>query len=72
MCILQDVAIGLNFLNSHKDPIIHRDLSSNNILLTHHLVAKISDLGLAKHIKSAEQQAGSFTGFGTQDYVYAT
>ena len=67
VCILHDVAVGLNFL--HKESIIHRDLSSNNILLTEHLVAKISDLGLAKHIKSAEQQAGSFAGFGTQDYM---
>ena len=50
-------------------PIVHRDLSSNNILITDHLVAKISDLGLAKYIKSAEQQAGSSTGFGTQDYM---
>ena len=67
VCILHDVAVGLNFL--HAEPIIHRDLSSNNILLTEHLVAKISDLGLAKHIKSVEQQAGSFAGFGTQDYM---
>ena len=69
VCILHDVAVGLSFLHGHKEPIIHRDLSSNNILLTDHLVAKISDLGLAKHIKSAEQQTGSFTGFGTQDYM---
>ena len=69
VCILHDVAVGLNFLHGHKQPIIHRDLSSNNILLTEHLVAKISDLGLAKHIKSVEQQAGSFAGFGTQDYM---
>ena len=69
VCILHDVAVGLSFLHGHKEPIIHRDLSSNNILLTDHLIAKISDLGLAKHIKSAEQQTGSFTGFGTQDYM---
>ena len=69
VCILHDVAVGLSFLHGHKEPFIHRDLSSNNILLTDHLVAKISDLGLAKHIKSAKQQTGSFTGFGTQDYM---
>ena len=69
VCILHDVAVGLSFLHGHKEPIVHRDLSSNNILITDHLVAKISDLGLAKHIKSAEQQAGSSTGFGTQDYM---
>ena len=69
VCILHDVAVGLNFLHGHKEPIIHRDLSSNNILVTEHLVAKISDLGLARHIQSVEQQTGSFAGFGTQDYM---
>ena len=69
VCILHDIAVGLNFLHDHKEPIIHRDLSSNITLLTEHLVAKISNLGLAKHIKSAEQQASSFVGFGTQDFM---
>ena len=67
--ILHDVAVGLSFLHGHKDPIIHRDLSSNNILLTTHLAAKISDLGLAKHVKSPELQTGSLTGFGTLNYM---
>ena len=69
VCILHDVAVGLSFLHGHKEPIVHRDLSSNNILLTDHLVAKISDLGLAKRNKSPEQQIGSITGFGSQDYM---
>ena len=33
-----------------------RDLSSNNILLTKHLVAKISDLGMAKVIPPGLQR----------------
>ena len=44
--ILMDTCHGLQFL--HSQNIIHRDLSSNNILLTKHLVAKISDLGMAR------------------------
>jgi len=67
--ILHDVAVGLNFLHSHTKPIIHRDLSSNNILLTTNLVAKISDLGLAKHVKSPEMETGSNDAFGTQEYT---
>ena len=46
--ILHDVALGLCYLHSQTPPIIHRDLSSNNVLLTPSMMAKISDLGLAK------------------------
>ena len=46
--ILQDVACGLSFLHSHSPPIIHRDLSARNVLLNEGMVAKISDLGMAR------------------------
>ena len=46
--ILYDVALGLNYLHSHVPPIIHRDLSSNNVLLASNMKSKISDLGVAK------------------------
>ena len=49
LSILVDVAQGLEFL--HGQDIIHRDLSSNNVLLTKHLIAKIADLGVAKVIQ---------------------
>ena len=48
MSILHDVSLGLQYL--HAQDIIHRDLSSNNILLNKQLVAKIADLGVAKAI----------------------
>ena len=50
--ILYDVAFGLNYLHSHNPPIIHRDLSPNNILLSRDSVAKISDLGVAKVVQA--------------------
>ena len=54
LSILKDTCSGLQFL--HSQYIIHRDLSSNNILLTKHLVAKISDLGMAKAIPPGLQR----------------
>ncbi|XP_065919032.1 uncharacterized protein [Dysidea avara] len=46
LSIIHDVSLGLKYL--HAQDFIHRDLSSNNILLTKHLTAKIADLGVAK------------------------
>ena len=51
MSVLYDVAEGLSYLHSRNPPVIHRDLSPNNVLLKHLpvlLVAKIADLGVAK------------------------
>jgi len=46
LSVLVDISQGLEFL--HGQDIIHRDLSSNNILMTKHCTAKIGDLGVAK------------------------
>ena len=43
--ILEDVASGLLYLHRRPSPVIHRDLTSKNVLLTSSLVAKISDMG---------------------------
>ena len=51
--ILYDVAEGLTYLHTRNPPVIHRDLSPNNILLKNMpllSVAKIADLGVAKGI----------------------
>ena len=53
MSVLHDVAEGLSYLHSSDPPVIHRDLSPNNILLKHLPllpIAKIGDLGVAKII----------------------
>ena len=43
--ILEDVASGLLYLHKMQPPVVHRDLTANNVLLTSSLVAKISDMG---------------------------
>lgn len=50
--ILHDVALGLSFLHAQNPPVVHRDLSPNNILLTDRSVAKIGDLGVARAIQA--------------------
>ena len=66
--IVHDVALGLSYLHNHNPPIIHRDLSSNNVLLTAHHVAKISDLGVAKAIKTDNTKSMSQVP-GTVDFM---
>ena len=61
LSILHDVSLGLSYLHGRRPAVIHRDLSSNNVLLSGrgNLVAKISDLGTAKMIKADSKQTKS-------------
>ena len=58
--ILLDVALGLNYLHKQVPPIIHRDLSTNNVLLTSTLQAKIADLGVARALQPKDDASDSF------------
>ena len=59
--ILHDVSLGLSYLHGRRPAVIHRDLSSNNVLLSGrgNLLAKISDLGTAKMIRADSKQTRS-------------
>ena len=59
--ILCDVALGLCYLHSQTPSIIHRDLSSNNVLLTANMTAKISDLGVARIFNLTPLQVSRMT-----------
>ena len=59
--ILHDVALGLFYFHSQTPPIIHRDLSSNNVLLTANMTAKISDLGVARILNLTPLQVSRMT-----------
>ena len=48
--VLHNVASGLDYLHHQNPPIIHRDLSARNILLSSRLVGKLADLGVARII----------------------
>ena len=59
--ILHDVALGLCYLHSQTPAIIHRDLSSNNVLLSPNMTAKISDLGVARILNLTPLQVSRMT-----------
>ena len=46
--ILLDVSYGLLYLHGQTPPIVHRDLTAPNVLLTSDLRAKVADLGVSK------------------------
>lgn len=76
MSILHDASLGLCYLHSQKPPIIHRDLTPNNIMIKSCLpqpIAKIGDLGVAKVIRddsSSKQTKTKLTKApGTVDFM---
>ena len=71
LSILHDVSLGLSYLHGRRPSVIHRDLSSNNVLLTSHLVAKISDLGTAKMVRADSKHTKSrlTTAPGTRHFM---
>ena len=55
LSILLDASYGLLHLHSQTPPIIHRDLSAANILLSASMTAKIADLGVSKYLDAQKQ-----------------
>jgi hypothetical protein len=65
--IMLDVSEAMEFLHSRDPPIIHRDLKSENVLLTHDWRAKVADLGLSREIVA--HKSGHYTVCGTPCWV---
>ena len=55
LSIIKDVALGLRYLHTRNPPIIHRDLSSNNVLLSKGMEGKIGDIGTARLVDPKKQ-----------------
>ena len=56
LSLLQDVSYGLLYLHSMKpDPIVHRDLTATNVLLTRDLRAKIANAGVSENLGLSAQ-----------------
>jgi len=68
LSILDEVCLGLRYLHSRNPPIVHRDLTPNNILLGGHLEAKITDLGVAKIMQTTDTKTMTKAP-GTTDYM---
>ena len=59
--ILLDVSYGLVYLHERNPPIVHRDLTARNILVTDKSQAKIADLGVAKVVDIRAQASVDHT-----------
>ena len=68
LSILDEVCLGLRYLHSRNPPIVHRDLTPNNILLSYHLEAKITDLGVAKVMQTTDTKTMTKAP-GTTDFM---
>ena len=66
--IIKDVVLGLRYLHTRNPPIIHRDLSSNNVLLSKGMEGKIGDLGTARLV-DPRRQSRMTKAPGTVDFM---
>ena len=67
--VLHNVANGLAYLHERTPPIIHRDLSSKNVLLTSELIGKIADLGVARIVPRMRAAATMTKAPGASPYM---
>ncbi|KAJ8559084.1 hypothetical protein ON010_g8362 [Phytophthora cinnamomi] len=62
LTVALDIADALVYLHSFAEPIMHRDLKAQNVLLSNKWVAKISDFGVSKRRKQRDEKLGVSSG----------
>lgn len=68
--ILYDVANGLVYLHGLTPPLVHRDLTAKNVLLTSEKIVKIADFGNARILDIDPQSSNTMTSRpGTLEYM---
>ena len=71
--VLYQVVQGLAYLHGQRPPVVHRDLSPNNILIKmDSMTAKLSDFGVARVFRQQTSSAGGSIGTatpGTQPFM---
>ena len=71
LSVLLDVARGLLYLHGQTPPIIHRDLTARNVLLNYSsLVAKITDMGVARIVSLQSNQLAATMTQGPGNIIY--
>ena len=68
--VLKDVSYGLLHLHTRRPPIVHRDLTASNVLVTPDMRAKIADLGVSRLLDVSPMQLSNVTACpGTLAYM---
>lgn len=58
--ILQDVALGLEYLHGQSPPVVHRSVCASNVLLTRDMSAKLADVVVANIVERDEPQNAKY------------
>ena len=70
LAVLKDVSYGLLHMHTRRPPIVHRDLTASNVLVTPDMRAKIADLGVSRLLDVSPMQLSNVTACpGTLAYM---
>jgi len=70
----KEISLGIQALHNCDPPIIHRDLKTHNVLVTHDYTCKIADFGLSRkdtpsNLKSLTEAKGTYAYMAPESYT---